>query len=168
LEATATSSARPADAIPLYEASLQIARETGDRTTEAYVLANLGVAFRAVRDLGAARLCLLEAIAIFRGSGSSSAEGGACLHELAAVDLAEGDARLALVRLAEGEELLRGRGHVIEYGKLLCRRAEAWLALGDEAAARAAIREAESVLEETGAGANSDLARGIAELRRRL
>jgi hypothetical protein len=77
----------------------------------------------------------------------------------------QGDPAAAREALAAGEQRLRQTGSRLELGTLLCIRAEVDHEAGNTEAARAALREAESLAQHLETGPDSELGRLLTKVR---
>jgi tetratricopeptide (TPR) repeat protein len=88
----------------LYDESLAICRDLGDRSGTAWATCGLGAAARHQGDLAGARSLYEESLAIFRDLGDREGIATA-LNKLGEIDLAEGD--LDLARARQGDSVTR-------------------------------------------------------------
>jgi predicted ATPase/class 3 adenylate cyclase len=155
------------EARPNLEASLAIHRALGNRVSEAISIVNLGVLHLAAGSINEARIHYDRALAINRELGNRRHEGIVlrCLAELLTNQRMTSEAESALEL---GERRLREVGDRLELAKLLCTRGHLHAAKGDVEPARAALSEAEALGVALSIGTNTELGRGIAQLRASL
>ena len=146
-----------------FDAALATARHLGHRRLEATVQCNLGLLRDAQqRPADAAQYfqaaaTLAERAGDRRGQGQSLGYLGGALARL-------GQAGAAGAAFAAADELLDQVGDPMSLGLLHCARAEAAQQAGDAASVSAALARARQALSDSGAGADSELARRIAAL----
>jgi predicted ATPase len=150
-----------------FEQSLRIARELGSLRMEGMVLGDLGQLLHARGRFEEAIICLERALAIQRQTGYRQTEAST-LCQLAELLLSQGRVAAASEALLNSEEICRSIDDTMGLGQALCLRAKIEHAAGNAQAARSALAEAEVMASQVGCGPDSDLGRGIRELRQIL
>ena len=103
--------ARYADALPLFEQSLAICREIGDKAGEGATLNNLSQIYDARGDYATALTYLEQSLAISREIGDKAGEG-TTLNNLAGIARARGDYATALTYLEQSVAIQREIGDI--------------------------------------------------------
>jgi serine/threonine protein kinase/tetratricopeptide (TPR) repeat protein len=150
-----------------FEAALRIHRGLGNRRLEGRVLGNLGVLNQTQGRMNEARADYEAGLALSREVGDRGGEGSV-LGNLGSLALAQGRMEEARRYLDEGATIFREVGDRLELGRLLCVRGEYERLRSNLPASRSALAEATEIAEALCAPPASELAREIAELRRRL
>ena len=135
------------EARTLYEESLVLCRELGDKQGSGYALMNLGMVASWQEDFPAARVCSDEALTLFRELGDTYGIGAA-LSGLGAVASWQGDYPAAWALLVEGLALLRQLGDKRQIGAALICLGLVALHQGDYPAARAQHEESLALSRE--------------------
>jgi hypothetical protein len=92
------------------------------------------------------------------------AAAGAFRADLAILRARDGGIEAARALLVRGDAQLRGV-RASDHGELLCKRGQVEHGAGDVTAAKAALAEAEAIVDEMGVGAESELGKLVAELK---
>jgi tetratricopeptide (TPR) repeat protein len=142
------------------EAALAVARDIGDVRLESFALCNLGLVALAQQQWAAARTHFEAALDLARRVQERSAEGQ-FLGYLGLLHARQREFESARRRLEEGATLLREVADRPSLGLLLCQRAELELLAGDSGLADTMLRDAGAIAAELGAGADSEIGRGL-------
>ncbi len=152
------------EALAGFGASIAIHRDIGNRRSEGITLTNLARLNARAGRLEDAVAETELALSIFQEIGERRWEGNA-LGNIGGIRSLQGRLQEAAEALAMSEDRLRSIAAPMELAKLLCTRGELEVRCGDRAKAQTTLAEAESLALQVGADTDSDLGRGIAELR---
>ncbi len=155
------------DASAHYQAALAIAREVGSRRDEGFVLGNLASLQADQGRFATAWECYEQALAIHRAIRDRGSEAAA-LGGMADVLLRQGRLGEAVTALDVCEATLRDADEPMLSGIVRCYRGRAEIGLGNIAAARVALEDAEAAAIALRAEPNAELCRAIAKLRNAL
>jgi predicted ATPase len=158
---------RTQDVVKRFKEALAIHRELGHRHGEAVVLDNMGALLIRRGQLDEARRRIHEALGIFREIGEPRWEALALGH-LAGVGFAQGRTDEARRRSAEGVAVARDSGERSALAKALSVQAEIDCELDHLDDARAALTEAQAITGSLGVTPDSQLARAIDNVHRKL
>ena len=148
----------------LYEQALAIHREIGDRRLEAAAMTNLACVDRDQGRLQRARERFFQALELHRAVGNRLDEEDT-LVQMAILGRRAGDALEGVEELlATAENLARGLENSLRLARCLCERGH--LALARGGAGRELLEQAERLVAESGAGAQSEYSVLAARLRR--
>ena len=149
-------------ALPYQEQALAIHREVGNQRSEGIVLGHIGELHLAAGRSAPAEAFLEQAIVICDERFRAAA--GAFRGSLALIHAERGAFGSARQLLQKSRTLLR-RDESIDYGKLMCKVAMVEHQAGDADAARAALSDAQDILERLDHHPDTELGRAIAEMR---
>jgi len=159
---------RPELAREHYESALAIHRAVGNRRLEGYTIGSLGELDCEQGQVESAESHYETALAIARELEDRAAEGD-LLGKLGALCAELGQSEKARTFFDDGAALLRETDANTALASILCKRGCVESArIENDAAARAALAEAEDIAESLSVSGDSDLGREIAELRARL
>ena len=151
----------------MYEASLVIAREVGNRRDEGVVLGLLVMLDHLQGRDADASARFDEALAIHRADGNRHYEGVVLAH---LGDLLSRQGLHAQARdvFAQGEALLRALGEKLELASLLCARGRLELDAGEPEKAQAALQDAQAQACGLGSESPAGVGKDIEALRQMI
>ena len=152
-----------AGVLDLNRQSLQIDRETGDRTGEAFGLLNFGGGWLDVGDLAQARRDIDAGLQMMRAQGDKTMEGAA-LGSLSALALWQGDETRALALARQALDVVVAAQARDWEGITRLRLGDAEAALGRLDAAREAYGQAHARALEIGSAWQHDASAGLARV----
>ncbi len=155
---------RMQEAESYYRAAIAIHRETSDSGGEGRTLHSLGLLCLEQNRLDEAQSHFESALDTVKAGGNTRSEG-AILESLGSVFMAKGLIQQAREAIDRGEEILRAVGNPWELASLYCTRAQLEMKIGNPSAAITALRRAEDLAVQAGAGPESELAKRLAEAR---
>jgi tetratricopeptide (TPR) repeat protein len=143
---------RHSEALPLYEQSLAINREIGDKKQEGVTLNNISQIYSARGDYTTALTYLEQSLVISREIGNKAGEG-ATLNNISGIYHARGDYSTALTYLEQSLGISREIGDKAGEGATLNNIATAAYAKGDYATALKYLKQSLIIFRETGSKA---------------
>jgi predicted ATPase/class 3 adenylate cyclase len=148
----------------LYRTALSIHRGIGNRRGIGVILKQMGELEHALGDLAGAEARYDEALAIFRDIGNRRFQGGV-FGDIAEVMIDRARPQAAVDFAEQGERIFREIDDPMSLAEILTTKGRALTGLGDGAAARAVLLEAEAIATRLGAKAGSELQRRVGLLR---
>jgi tetratricopeptide (TPR) repeat protein len=141
--------ARSVEAQPLYEQSLSLYREIGDRAGEGTTLTNIGALHHAKGDYGTALKYLEQSLVISREGGNRAGEG-TTLNNISGIHWARGDYSTALKYLEQSLVIFRETGSKSEEGTTLNNISQIYDARGDYGTALKYLEQSLVIHREVG------------------
>lgn len=141
--------ARYDDALPLFEQSLALRREIGDKAGEGATLNNIGNIYRAWGDYETALPYLEQSLTINREIGNKAGEGPS-LNTTSLIYKARGDYATALTYLEQSLVIAREIGDKVVEGATLNNLSQIYKARGDYATALSYLKQSLAIQREIG------------------
>ncbi len=141
--------ARYAEAMPLFEQSLRISQEIGDKAGEGEALSNIGAIHHAKGDYTTALKYLKQSVRIMQEIGDKTGEG-ATLMNIGVIQHAKGEYAAALKHLEQSLRIMQKIGDKLGKGTTLNNISQIYQARGDYPTALKYLEQSLRIMQEIG------------------